>query len=279
MRVSIYLPTKNRRRQLEAAVQSVLTQSWTAFELIVVNDASTDDTFEYLERLQLADERVRIVHSPESLGGAAARNVAIRLARGEYVTGLDDDDEFEPYRLAAFLETADSLARFGLEASCLYAQERWTIGGKTVSLTKKAGSVEWRDLAGANSIGNQVFAKRSVLVDCGLFDPSMPAWQDLEFFLRVTKKYGRARLVDVPSYVFDVSPRPDRISSKQAAVLAACRLLSNRHFRNDKRAQQELMLQVFNDYYGFRPSLGDCIDFLSKGVWPRGALALGKRLF
>ena len=278
MRVSIYLPTRNRHGQLKAAVRSVQQQTYADLELLIVNDASTDDTREYLEELKAKDHRVRVFNNATSAGGPTSRNIAISASSGEYLTGLDDDDEFEPYRIDLFVEMAHSLNKSGVSSSCLYSQEKWISNGVEVNLTKKPGSVEWRDLAMTNSIGNQIFARKEVFLGSGLYEPSMPAWQDLDLFVRVLRKYGKARLVDAPSYIFDVSPRPDRVSSKRAAVLEACERLGNSQFADDPRAQQQLMLQVFSDYYGFKPSISHLARFLTKGPWLRGSTEMLKRL-
>ncbi len=109
-RVSVLMPTYNRRRLLERAIASVLTQSFTDFELIVVNDASTDDTKTYLDELAQRDARVRPVHHERNYYPDISRtlNEAMKLARGKYIARLDDDDYWcDPEKLAkqvAFLD-------------------------------------------------------------------------------------------------------------------------------------------------------------------------------
>src|SRR5580700_7537460 len=92
--VSVYIPTRNREAFLARAVRSVLQQTYTNIELIVVNDGSTDQTETLLDQVQQEDRRLVPVHIRESAGPSAARNIAIKMARGTFVTGLDDDDEF-----------------------------------------------------------------------------------------------------------------------------------------------------------------------------------------
>src|ERR1700722_18236400 len=103
MLVSIYLPTKNREALLRRAVESVLTQSYTTLELIVVDDGSTDGTRRYLETVRTADSRVRVIRNETSLGAPLSRNLAIRDARGEFIAGLDDDDRVHPHRIASLV--------------------------------------------------------------------------------------------------------------------------------------------------------------------------------
>ncbi len=93
-RVSVIMPTYNRRALLERAVTSVLSQSFGDFELIVVNDASTDDTKAYLDALVAHDPRVRPLHHEKNYYPDISRslNEAMGVARGTYVARLDDDD-------------------------------------------------------------------------------------------------------------------------------------------------------------------------------------------
>src|SRR3954470_16498002 len=102
--VSIYIPTKNRLSLLKRAVDSVLAQTVRNIELIVVSDGSEDETCDYIRSIK-SDIQVQLIHNQKSLGACAARNQAIELAQGYYITGLDDDDYFMPHRIESFLNT------------------------------------------------------------------------------------------------------------------------------------------------------------------------------
>ena len=92
--ISIIIPTYNRARTLPQAVQSVIQQSATNWELIIVDDGSTDDTTKVLEEY-LLDERVKY-HFQENAGVSTARNKGVELSRGDYTIFLDSDDQFYP---------------------------------------------------------------------------------------------------------------------------------------------------------------------------------------
>lgn len=101
--VSVIIPTYNRAHLLGRAIRSVLAQTRQDFELIVVDDASTDNTREVVGGF--ADPRVRYVRHDVNRGGTVAMNTGLQEARGEYVTFLDDDDEYLPQKLEKQLET------------------------------------------------------------------------------------------------------------------------------------------------------------------------------
>jgi glycosyltransferase involved in cell wall biosynthesis len=95
-RVSVIIPTHNRPDRLPRAVASVLNQTFRDVEIVIVDDASADDAAEVVAR---QDPRIRYVRHGSPKGACGARNTGIRLARGEFVGFLDDDDEWLPEKL------------------------------------------------------------------------------------------------------------------------------------------------------------------------------------
>jgi glycosyltransferase involved in cell wall biosynthesis len=264
--VSVYLPTRNRETLLRRAVDSVLDQTYPSIELIVVNDGSSDETFDYLEALARRDPRVEVIHNASSLGAPRSRNLAIQAARGEFVTGLDDDDRFHPERIGELVQHWRIIERAGEPFSCLFTQDVIENGTGEVG-TSKPGTVEWRDLFFFNTIGNQVFARRQAFIDAGLFDDEMPAWQDVDLFIRILKGGGPAKLLDATLYFMNAAPRTDRISvgSKQR-LLNAYQKLASKWRECPKVMLQGLYLQIFSEHYGYKPTLGDLVAFFRLGV-------------
>ena len=104
--VSVVIPCFNAHGTLEAAVQSALNQTYSAIEVILVDDGSTDNTAEVIRSLCLTDTRVRAIYFRENLGPSVARNAAIRAATTEWISLLDADDLYEPHRIEALLNLA-----------------------------------------------------------------------------------------------------------------------------------------------------------------------------
>ena len=105
--ISVVLPTYNSKVFIDAAIDSVLQQTERRFELIVVDDCSTDDTADIIRRYTRRDARVRLLHMPRNSGPAAARNAGIDAARGRWIALLDSDDVYAPQRLARLMELAE----------------------------------------------------------------------------------------------------------------------------------------------------------------------------
>ena len=105
-RVSVIIPAYNARHYIGAAIQSVQAQTFRNFEVIVIDDASTDDTAAIVEGFCSVDPRVRYAQMARNSGPAASRNRGLALARGEWIALLDADDQFAPGRLETLLSLA-----------------------------------------------------------------------------------------------------------------------------------------------------------------------------
>ena len=111
-KVSIIIATYNRAALLPRAIKSVLAQTFTDYELIIVDDCSSDDTWEIVG--DFTDPRIRVFRHETNRGAAATRNTGIARARGEYITFLDDDDECTPNRLADQVSVLDTNPDVGM---------------------------------------------------------------------------------------------------------------------------------------------------------------------
>ena len=102
--VSVIVPTFNRAEYLPRAIKSVFAQTFQDFEVVVVDDGSTDDTERYVGKLLESGHRVEFFRHSGNLGAQAARNTGIRKSRGEWIAFLDSDDEWLPNRLQSGLD-------------------------------------------------------------------------------------------------------------------------------------------------------------------------------
>ena len=113
-KVSIIMPAFNCSAFIEASVESVFAQSYTKWELLICDDASTDNTSEIIESLALADERVIVVTNTEGAGAASARNSCLKVASGRYIAFLDSDDQWVESKLEVQVEALKKGAHFCL---------------------------------------------------------------------------------------------------------------------------------------------------------------------
>ena len=188
--VSVVIPTRNRAGLLGAAIRSALAQSFADLEVLVVDDASDDETPEVIAAAT-ADPRVRAHRLPHRSGGAAARNFGIARARGEYVAFLDDDDEWLPEKLARQLELfAQGSPRLGVVYSSYLVVERET--GRVVGrkVADQRGDLS-RVLPVRNVVGgtSSVVVRRSCFDRVGRFDETLPSFQDYDLWIRFSREF------------------------------------------------------------------------------------------
>ena len=159
--ISVIMPAWNAARYLAEAVASVRAQTFADWELLIVDDASTDDTAALCRRLAAGDARIRVVRNETNLGAAAARNRALALARGTWIAFLDSDDRWQPEKLARQLALAEKTG-----AALVYtAYAMFTDDGRRMVYDVPA-RVDYAGLLRENVIGcSTVLLRRDALGD------------------------------------------------------------------------------------------------------------------
>ncbi|WP_159321653.1 glycosyltransferase [Spiribacter roseus] len=225
--VSIYLPTFNRLALLKRAVHSVLDQTYRPIELLIVDDGSTDGSIEYIESMAKKYHYIKKISKDGSRGAPSSRNAAISIARGKYITGLDDDDYFKKNHIEKLV------AEYEESYSCIFAK-RLSWGGVVFAprciITRK---VFFHQLVFSNIIGNQVLTETYKLQSINGFDESFDSCQDYETWLRMTQKYGPAKVAFLNTYVADKNHGNERISNKIEAKKKCYLKLADRYKRID----------------------------------------------
>jgi glycosyltransferase involved in cell wall biosynthesis len=204
--VSVIIPTFNRKELLERSINSVLSQTWPNFELIVVDDGSDDGTASFVHRKY--PEVICIFQ--ENRGAAAARNAGIKAARYQLLAFLDSDDCFDKKKLALQVKAMQR------QPSCLvsHTQELWYRQGIILNQKKKhrkeSGDIFRRSLELCAVGMSTIMARRELFDAVGLFDESLPCCEDYDLWLRVSAGYPFL-LVDAPLTIKH-GGRPDQLS-------------------------------------------------------------------
>ena len=185
--VSVIIPVYNYARFVGRAVDSVLAQTYSPVECVVVDDGSTDDTPQVLARY---GDRIRAIRQ-ENRGLSAARNTGIRAARGEYVAILDSDDYFRPDKLAkqvALIESAPGLGAVGCDVQHVDRDGkelyRRHFADPPAALDAQLRAVATRQ-AWVGGSGSGGLFPRSVFDQVGLFDETLRAAEDWDMWLRI----------------------------------------------------------------------------------------------
>lgn len=224
-RVSVILPTYNRAYTLHRSINSVLCQTYQDFNLIVVDDASMDDTEDIVNYFK--DERIIYKKLSKNVGGAGARNIGLQLAQGEYVAFQDSDDEWTCMHLHKSIASLDveddvgavfsdfiQIGDFGCRMMPIWMDKSMNVNFYETLL--------WRNVVGTPTL----VARRSALESVGGFDESMPRYQDWELVLRLAKvvRFKYRKEPSVLSYVHE-----DGISQNSEAHLIALEKIYEKH--------------------------------------------------
>ncbi|MCI5123775.1 MAG: glycosyltransferase family 2 protein [Candidatus Electrothrix sp. AR5] len=198
-RVSVVIPCYNQGAFVDETINSVLVQTWQDFEIIVVNDGSTDPfTINHLQQLNFP--KTRVLHT-ENQGLSSARNNGIREAQGEYILPLDADDRIGP----TYLEQAVRLLEADPEVGIVYCKARF-FGDRNSEWQLPEYSLE--EMLLNNVIFCTSFFRRADWEDVGGFDPAMIyGWEDYDFWLSLIER-GR-QVKRIPEILFYYRIRSD----------------------------------------------------------------------
>ncbi|MDG2536699.1 glycosyltransferase family 2 protein [Dyella jiangningensis] len=186
--VSVVMPAYNAQAYIRSAVLSVLSQTYTSWELVIVDDCSTDGTAALIDSLAAADERIRVIHASTNAGVAAARNAAIAAARGSHVAFLDSDDGWHESKLERQMQhMEDTGARV-----CYAPYDRVGDDGRLLSRVRPPAHVSYAQMLRSNYIGNLT----------GIYDRSLGdaafrkvGHEDYVFWLEMVRRAGGASCV------------------------------------------------------------------------------------
>lgn len=203
MKVSVIIPTYGKPLFLEKAIQSVLCQSLSNFELIIVDDNNPDteartQTEALVQKYKCLDSRILYLKHEKNRNGAVARNTGFAIAQGKYISLLDSDDEYMPDRLRRCFDAmeASSESVAGVYTGCEF---------------RKSGSVyrKYTDVKAGNFLvetlacrfmfctGSNIFVRKRVIDELNGFDGAFLRHQDYEFLVRVFEKYTLAAIPEL----------------------------------------------------------------------------------
>lgn len=224
--VSIILPTYNRATKVGNAIDSVLRQTYQEFELIIVDDGSTDDTESVIREYQ--DPRIRYYKLTENGGQSKARNYGIQKAIYDYIAFEDSDDLWRAEKLEKqmhFMLQADTSVGF------VYHKLRYNMGegygvvipDEKIPCEKKSGDIYtqllWDNLVGMPT----VLAKRECFADIGGMDEKLKCLEDYDFALRIAKKY---HAIFIDEVLLDTGFSETGVSgNSEQYLIASCILL------------------------------------------------------
>jgi glycosyltransferase involved in cell wall biosynthesis len=191
--VSVVIPTYNRAHIIARAIRSVLNQTYQDFEIIIIDDGSTDNTVDVVDSFH--DMRILYTKQMPNQGVSAARNAGVRMASGKYIAFQDSDDESHPDRLeeqVRILDSTDCFIDIVYSDMCRINKYGRTttfkspnIGAKDIQLYPRCLNYLFKDIGiGSSMIKAECFSK------VGFFDVDLQFFEEIDFFIRASKFYS-----------------------------------------------------------------------------------------
>lgn len=192
--VSVIIPTYNRKGTLKRAIDSILNQTYREVEIIIVDDGSTDDTYEYINEVYGERDNILYICNDVNIGQSAARNVGVEQANGKWLAFCDSDDEWKSNKLEKQMEIAlKADSDIGLVYSAfvwqwdngmvgMWPPEDWKLEDKQGQVLK---TLLLHPLVGIIT----ALMKKEVFIEVGGFNEKLKAMEDYEFTLRVAQSY------------------------------------------------------------------------------------------
>lgn len=195
-KVTVFIPAYNRERYLCVAVNSILAQTFTDFELLLIDDGSTDRTLELMQRYAAIDQRVRVLANEANLGIPRTRNRGLELARGEYLALLDSDDYAYPGRLAAqvrFLDRHPDHVQVGTWGSFMDStgKLRRRLRRQPVDPEETRAELLFRC-----ALSNRSILARTKALQAYRYREDFPSCEDYELHVRLAERY---RMTNLPA--------------------------------------------------------------------------------
>lgn len=250
-RVSVIIPAYNIARFIRETLDSVLAQTFTDYEIVVVNDGSPDSP-ELVSALEPYMEKIVYVEQ-NNQGAGAARNTALRTARGEYVAFLDGDDLWQPSHLSDQLALLEGEPPYDL----VYADAEM-IGSvpkafrTCMDANPSEGEATFESLLGGRCsvITSTVVTRREPILRIGLFDESLRNAQDFDLWVRLAKDTGARityqRKVTACHRIYEGSLASDEIRSLEAEVRVLTKVLQRTDLTNEEEATIKRTLTIRN---------------------------------
>ena len=188
-KVTIIIPTYNRADLLPQALESALIQDFTDYEILVLDDASIDNTHEIILPY-LKDNRIRYIKHPKNIGINSNRNYGLSVAKGEYIAMLDSDDTWisntKLKRQKEILDMHPDIALVGTYCSIINTKNEKLGEIRTHSADS---SIRKNMMIINQFVQSSVLIRKQVLDQIGYYDNNIPIWEDYELWLRIGEKF------------------------------------------------------------------------------------------
>lgn len=208
-KISVVLPTYNGEKYISESIESILNQSFRDWELIIVDDCSTDNTFQIVETYAKQDARIRVIRNTSNQKLPGALNIGFAEAAGTYLTWTSDDNRYLKdafYVMAEYLDAhkEDSMVCTNM----LFFDDSWTLIREHEGYSEEKMSLE--DVVGASFL-----YRRSILDEVGVYDEDLFCVEDYEYWMRILECGHRIGFIPGVYYLYRTHDQSLTVAKKQ----------------------------------------------------------------
>lgn len=248
--VSVIIPTYNRIEKLKRALESVLKQTYSKLEIIIVDNESKDGTIKFLEEFSKKNKKIKYLTNNKK-GANYSRNLGIKNAKGEYIAFLDDDDTWNSTKIEKQVKILETNSDIGI---CY-------TGKKIIyeSLNKEYFSCSnSNNIYIENYIGttSSVIIKKEILEKSGLFDVELPALQDYDLWIRILKNTKSYQIKEALINYY-INPNNNQISNSIESYEKGIQYLDKKYntdveyikfeIEREKKREKELIIRSIRE--------------------------------
>ncbi|MBQ9590194.1 MAG: glycosyltransferase [Butyrivibrio sp.] len=222
--VSVILPSYNGSKYIQESIESILKQSFTDFELILVDDCSSDNTLSIMNEYAELDERITVIHNDHNCKLPGALNVGMSYAKGKFLTWSSDDNFYD--RDAFRIMTTELLSELDSTAMVTCRYRIWNINENGDVVAESISDIYDEGFFYIHNIVGACFMYRSEVVDkIGLYDTSAFCAEDYDYWLRIYSEIGRIKFIDKVLYTYRQHPDNLTATKKKEIFIQTYRVL------------------------------------------------------
>lgn len=265
-KVSIVLPVYNGEKYVRESIDSILAQELSDWELIIVDDCSTDHTGEIVKRYAGMDSRIKIIHNRENKRLPMSLNIGFRQASGEYLTWTSDDNKYMPNALRVMADYLDvNSSEYMVCADMRYIDAEGCVTGVFEGFD---GSKMYLQ----NNIGACFLYRREILKTVGEYDRDLFGIEDYDYWVRIYQKYGN--IGHLGQQLYDYRRHDEGLTVQKANLIrkqkAAFRLKHIKEIMNfpyrEKEGRKKVLMQTYYDLLISQPKSEPLLNTMKEEI-------------
>lgn len=244
-KVSIVLPTYNGEKYIRESINSVINQTFTDWELIIVDDCSNDNTSIIVEEYVKLDNRIKVIHNKVNQKLPNSLNIGFRVAKGQYLTWTSDDNYYFPNALEVMYQYLCERPKINMVCTDM---EEIDFEGKSQGILKMYNEEE---MFLSNCIGACFLYRDIVLKEVGEYDSEQFLVEDYDYWIRILKTYGKIGYIESVLYAYRIHEKSLTITYKRKVLERALSLrVKNIDWILDNIKKKENIYRLYYEFLG-----------------------------